>query len=301
MDASSLHTSARLGVDLGGTKVEGVVLDAHNRPVLRLRIATEAERGYEHILDRVAELAGRLRAKAPDCAGIGVGTPGAISNIDGTMKNCNTTCLNGRDLRRDLERRLGLPVAMENDANCFALAEAVAGAAQGAELVFGVIMGTGVGGGLVIHGAIRRGLQNIAGEWGHHCIDPAGPPCYCGQRGCVEAYIAGPAVARQYQALTGESLSTEAIVAHARAGHPHASEIFERFLDRFGRSLANVIDILDPDVIVLGGGLSNVDELYTRGRDCVARYVFNDQLQTPIVRHALGDSAGVIGAALLVS
>jgi fructokinase len=266
---------------------------------VRRRIATEAERGYEHILDRIAELVALLRGQTPACAAIGIGTPGAISAVDGTMKNSNTTCLNGRDLRRDLQRRLGLPVVMENDANCFALAEAIAGAGQGAELVFGVIMGTGVGGGLVIHGAIRRGLQHIAGEWGHHCIDPNGPPCYCGQRGCVEAHIAGPAVSRQYATLTGASLSMEAIVAHARAGHPHAAEVFARFLDRFGRSLANLIDILDPDVIVLGGGLSNIDELYTRGRDVVAAYVCNDQLRTPIVRHALGDSAGVIGAALL--
>ncbi len=294
-------TALRIGIDLGGTKIEGVVLDAQHRPVFRTRIATEAEGGYEHILARIARLMDTLRAKAPACTDIGIGTPGAISAVDGTMKNSNTTCLNGRDLRRDLEQRLGLTVVMENDANCFALAEAVAGAGHGAGLVFGVIMGTGVGGGLVINGAVHRGVQNIAGEWGHHCIDPNGLPCYCGHRGCVEAHISGPAVSRQYAALTGESLAMEAIVARARTGHPHAIEIFDRFLDRFGRSLANLIDILDPDVIVLGGGLSNIDELYTRGRDAVARYVFNDQLRTPIVRHALGDSAGVIGAALLVT
>ncbi|MBI4516219.1 MAG: ROK family protein [Deltaproteobacteria bacterium] len=290
----------RVGVDLGGTKIEAVVVDLHHQVIERRRITTQAERGYGHIVERIAELVAALRAHVPGCAAVGIGTPGAISAVDGTMKNSNTTCLNGRDLRGDLERRLGLAVAMENDANCFALAEAVAGAGQGAQVVFGVIMGTGVGGGIVINGQVRRGVQHIAGEWGHHCIDAGGPSCYCGRRGCVEAHIAGPAVSRQYAALTGEELAMEAIVAHARAGHPHAAEIFERFLDRFGRAVANVIDILDPDVIVLGGGLSNIDELYTRGRQAVARYVFNDELRTPIVRHALGDSAGVIGAALLV-
>ena len=290
----------RLGIDLGGTKIEGAVLDAGNQTVVRTRVATEPAGGYDHILDRVAELVNRLRAQVSGCTAVGIGTPGAISSVDGTMKNSNTTCLNGRDLRSDLERRLDLPVVMENDANCFALAEAVAGAAKGAPLVFGVILGTGVGGGLVIHGSVRRGLQNIAGEWGHHCLDPAGPPCYCGQNGCVEAHLSGPAVSRQYAAVTGERLPMEAIVAHARAGHPYAGEVFERFLDRFGRALANVIDILDPDVVVLGGGLSNIDELYTRGRAAVEAYVFNDELRTPIVRHALGDSAGVIGAALLL-
>jgi fructokinase len=292
--------AARVGIDLGGTKIEGVVLGREHRPIFRSRIATESERGYDHLLERMAQLTEELRRRAPECSRIGVGTPGAISAVDGSMKNCNTTCLNGRDLRSDLEARLGLPVVMENDANCFALAEALAGAARGAELVFGVIMGTGVGGGIVLNGAVRRGIQNIAGEWGHHCIDPEGPACYCGQRGCVEAHIAGPAVTRRYAALTGEPLPMPAVVAHARAGHPHAVEVFDRFLDRFGRAVANLIDILDPDVIVLGGGLSNIDELYTRGREAVARYVFNDELRTPIVRNQLGDSAGVIGAALLV-
>ncbi len=290
----------RLGIDLGGTKIEGVVLDGDNRPRFRTRIPTQSERGYAHILDRVGALVEQLRAEAPGCNAVGIGTPGAISRVDGTMKNSNTTCLNGRDLRRDLEQRLGLPVVMENDANCFALAEAVAGAGTGADLVFGVILGTGVGGGLVIGGKVRRGLQNIAGEWGHQGIDPQGPLCYCGQRGCVEAHIAGPALTRHFATLTGETLPAEAVVAHARAGHAHAGEVFEYFLDRFGRALANVIDILDPDVVVLGGGLSNIDELYTRGREAVQRYVFNDELRTPVVRHQLGDSAGVIGAALLL-
>jgi fructokinase len=290
----------RIGIDLGGTKIEGVVLGTDNRPLVRERIATESARGYEHILDRIASLAGGLRRAAPDCAAIGIGTPGSVSRRDGTMKNCNTTCLNGRRLPDDLAQRLGVAVRVENDANCFALAEAVAGAGQGAPLVFGVIMGTGVGGGIVHHGVLVRGPQHLAGEWGHQCIDPSGPACYCGQRGCVERFIAGPAVEQHYCEQTGEALPLPQIMARARAAEPAASEVVRRFFDRFGRALANVIDILDPDVVVLGGGLSNIDELYSHGRDAVAGYIFNDELRTPIRRNQLGDSAGVVGAALLV-
>jgi fructokinase len=290
----------RIGVDLGGTKIEGVVLDADHCPIARERIATESAHGYEHILDRIALVVERLRPSAPQCERIGIGTPGAVSSRDGTMKNSNTTCLNGRRLPDDLTRRLGMPVRIENDANCFALAEAIAGAGRGAALVFGVIMGTGVGGGIVHHGTLLRGPQHLAGEWGHHSIDPNGPACYCGQRGCVESLIAGPAVQAHYRALTGASLDMEAIVGRYRDGDAAAVAVMRRFLDRFGRALANLIDILDPDAIVLGGGLSNIDELYTLGRDAVAGYVFNDELRTPIRRHQLGDSAGVIGAALLL-
>ncbi len=290
--------SRRVGIDLGGTKIEGVVLDDDLRVVRRQRMATESARGYEHIVDRVGGLADALRADAPE-ASVGVGTPGAVSSRTGLMKNCNTVCLNGRDLPGDLARRIGVPVRVENDANCFALAEAVGGAGRGARVVFGVIIGTGVGGGLVLDGQLWSGPQRIAGEWGHHAIDPAGPQCYCGQRGCVERYLAGPAVQERYRARAGEAATMDLIVARARGGEPAARACVEEFLDRFGRALANIIAILDPDVIVLGGGLSNIDELYTDGRAAVARYVFNDELRTPIRRHALGDSAGVIGAALL--
>jgi len=289
----------RIGIDLGGTKIEGVVLGADGEPAARRRVPTDQQRGYEHIVETTARLAGELRALAPECGLIGVGTPGARSSRSGLMKNSNTTCLNERDLPADLERRIGLPVVVENDANCFALAEATSGAGRGARVVFGVIMGTGVGGGLVVDGRLWSGPQHIAGEWGHHSIDPVGPSCYCGQRGCVESVLAGPAVQRQYQARGGAALAMEAIVARARAGELRAREVFDVFLDRFGRALANVIAILDPDVIVLGGGLSNIDELYDTGRAAVARYVFNDELRTPLRRHALGDSAGVLGAALL--
>src|SRR2546422_5919989 len=288
-----------LGVDLGGTKIEGAVLDEALRPLQRVRVASGRERGYDHILDRVAEVAATLRPHAPEARLIGIGTPGSLSARGGTLKNSNTTCLNGRPVHADLERRLGLPVRLENDANCFALAEARSGAAEGHALVFGVILGTGVGSGLVIDGRVRPGPQHIAGEWGHHAIDTAGPACYCGRRGCVETLLSGPALEAAYRAAGGPALPATEIATRAAAGEATAGAVVERYLDRFGRALANLIDILDPDVVVLGGGLSNLDALYTRGRDAVARYVFNDELTTPIVPNRLGDSAGGIGAALL--
>jgi len=289
----------RIGIDLGGTKIEGVVLEADLRAVVRERIATESARGYAHIVERVAMLADRLRTHAPEVGTIGVGTPGAVSSRTGTMKNCNTTCLNGRRLREDLEAKLQLPVALENDANCFTLAETLGGAGRGGRVVFGVIMGTGVGGGVVFNGEVWSGPQHLAGEWGHHCLDPAGPPCYCGQRGCVESLISGPAVEATYRTRTGIAADLAEVITRARVGEAEARAVVERFLDHFGRAMANVIDILDPEIVVLGGGLSNIDELYTHGREAIARNVFNDELRTPIVRNQLGDSAGVIGAALL--
>lgn len=289
----------RIGIDLGGTKIEGAVLDERNEVVARRRIATESERGYEHIVERVGSMAEDLLQLAPGCPMLGIGTPGAVSQRTGRMKNCNTVCLNDRDLPGDLERRIGRPVCIENDANCFVLAEATCGAGTDGGVVFGVIMGTGVGGGIVCDGKLLRGPQRIAGEWGHHSIDPDGPDCYCGNKGCVEQYISGPAVERQYLHEMKEPATMMEIVARARSGEAAAGRVLAAFLDRFGRALANVVSILDPDVIVLGGGLSNIDELYDRGCRAVAGYVFNDELRTPIRRHALGDSAGVIGAALL--
>jgi fructokinase len=292
---------ALLGIDLGGTKIEGVVLDEGLRPLRRLRVATERERGYDHILARVAEVATALRAHAPAARAIGIGTPGSLSARDGRLKNSNTLCLNGRPLATDLEARLGMSVRLENDANCFALAEARGGAGQGHAMVFGVILGTGVGGGIVIDGRLWPGPQHIAGEWGHHAIDPAGPECYCGQRGCAETFLSGPALEAAYRAAGGAALAASGVAARAAAGEPAATAVMERYVDRFGRALANVVSILDPDVVVLGGGLSQLDVLYTRGREAVARYVFNDELRTPILPNRLGDSAGVIGAALLTA
>ncbi len=288
----------RLGIDLGGTKIEGVVLDDDLSIVARKRIPTERERGYRHILDRVAELVSELKPLVPGCDEVGIGTPGALSR-DGKLKNSNTTCLNGMPLLADLEAKLGLAVRLENDANCFALAEALVGAGRGHELVFGVILGTGVGGGIVVRGALWPGPQHIAGEWGHHALDPQGLPCYCGQRGCVETLLSGPALERAYRAAGGPAATASEVAARARAGEAVAARVLADYLAHFGRALANVISILDPSIVVLGGGLSNLDELYVEGRAEVARRVFNDELATPIVKHALGDSAGVIGAALL--
>jgi fructokinase len=291
--------AAAIGIDLGGTKIEGVVLDGSGGVVERVRVPTERERGYEHIVGRVAAVVARLRPLAP-AARIGVGTPGSLAR-DGTLKNSNTTCLNGRPLAADLAARLGAPVRLENDANCFALAEALHGAGRGHRFVFGVILGTGVGGGLVYDGRLWTGPQHVAGEWGHHAIDPAGPVCYCGRRGCVETMLSGPALEAAYRAASGQATSASDVATRAAVGDATASAVLAHYLDRFGRALANVVDILDPDVVVLGGGLSNLEVLYGPGREAVARYVFNDELATPIVRHALGDSAGVIGAALLVA
>jgi len=293
--------ACRIGIDLGGTKIEGVVLDGNGRPLARRRVPTGQQHGYEHIVETTGRLTDELRALAPGCGAVGVGTPGALSSRTGLMKNSNTACLNGRDLPGDLRRRIGLPVMVENDANCFTLAEARSGAGQGARVVFGVIMGTGCGGGLVVDGRLWSGPQRIAGEWGHHSIDPNGPACYCGQRGCVECYLAGPAVERRYAARAGSPTTMDDIVARARAGEAAARAVFDEFLDRFGRALANLITILDPDVVVLGGGLSNIDELYDQGRAAAARYVFNDELRTPIRRNRHGDSAGVLGAAFLAA
>jgi fructokinase len=290
----------RLGIDLGGTKIEGVVLAPDGAEIARTRVPTERERGYDHVVGRVVDVVSVLRAHAPGCRRIGIGTPGSLSARDGTLKNSNTTCLNGRPLHADLERALGLEVVMENDANCFALAEVQAGAARGARLAFGVILGTGVGGGIIVDGRVWTGPQHVAGEWGHHRISDDGPPCYCGARGCVETFLSGPALERAYVAAGGDAGDATTIGARATAGEPRAAAVVAAYVARFGRALANVINILDPDVIVLGGGVSNLDALYGAGIEAVRCQVFNDELRTRIVRHALGDSAGVLGAAYLV-
>lgn len=291
------------GVDLGGTKIEGAVLPAANalQPLCRLRIPTEADRGYEHIIQRVVGLIDQMTVKCgsrPER--VGFGTPGVLDPASQTLKNSSTTCYIGRPLKRDLETALGVPVELANDANCFALAEARLGAGRDARCVFGVIMGTGVGGGIVLDGNVRHGCQGIAGEWGHNVIDADGPPCYCGKHGCVETFLSGPALESYYAGICGKRRQLPDIVRR-RGTDPCATVTVARLLTYFGRSLAQVINILDPDVVVLGGGVSNVDPLYTEGLAQVADNVFNDALQTRIVRHELGDSAGVFGAAMLVS
>jgi fructokinase len=294
-----------MGVDLGGTKIEGIVLKGPRQnptTLLRKRVSTDADQGYGHIVEQVVNLVQRLgeesSLKVP--VPVGIGMPGSITR-EGLVKNSNTVCLNGTRFRSDVAKELGdRPTAFANDANCFALAEAVMGAGRGHALVFGVIMGTGVGGGIVADGAVREGLQSIAGEWGHMVLRPGSDRiCYCGQPGCVETYLAGPWVERHYRELSGDTGSLADILSRRTDGDAPAIACIDLWLDHYGRAMANLINVLDPDIVVLGGGLSNVDCLYDEGRRYVAKYLFSDELLTPIVRHTLGDSAGVFGAALL--
>jgi fructokinase len=290
----------RIGIDLGGTKIEGIVLDAQGVELYRKRIPTEQERGCAHILNRIKSLHDELTAQIQNAPHtLGIGTPGAISRRTGLLKNSNTVCLNGQPIKTDLERLLGRKIEVQNDANCFAMAEALYGAGKGKNLVFGVIMGTGCGGGIVYKGEVITGPQSIAGEWGHMSINPSGPLCYCGQRGCVETYISGGGVEARYVEQFGEKKSFVEIEAAYRRGEPRATEFMKTFFRHFGRSVANLLDIMDPDIFVIGGGVSKVQSLYTEGVAEVAKQLFSDSLETPIVENKLGDSAGVIGAALV--
>ena len=301
----------RIGVDLGGTKTEAVVVRLGEEPevLARTRIPTDRDLGYEHIVDATRALVLEVAAQAGIAPGtlppVGVGMPGSVTTRSGEprVKNSNTTCLNGRPFRADLARALAAPrISFANDANCFALAETTWGAARGARVAFGVIMGTGVGGGVVLRGddgAARawEGTQSIAGEWGHIALEPVtGEPCYCGRRGCVETFLSGPAIERAYRERTGRAARLPEI---ASALDATASALLAERMDIFGRALAAVIDVLDPDVIVIGGGVSNLGMLYDEGAAAVSRWIFNDTLETRIVKNTLGDSAGVLGAALL--
>lgn len=289
----------RIGIDLGGTKIEGVVLDASGREIIRKRIATEREHGYAHILNRIKSVHDELAAAVSGPTTFGIGTPGALSPRTGLLKNSNTVCMNGQPVKDDLEKLLGRKIEIQNDANCFAMAEALLGAGKGKKLVFGVIMGTGCGGGIVYKGEVFTGAQAIAGEWGHMSIDPQGPVCYCGKAGCVETFISGGGLENRYAEQHGTRRPLKEIERDYFAGEPAAVAFMQQFFDRFGRALANLIDVLDPDIVVIGGGVSNMDALYTEGVAAVRRYVFTDELETPIVKHQLGDSAGVLGAALV--
>ncbi len=299
----------RVGVDLGGTKTEAVVVrlggDAPE-VVARRRIPTARDLGYEHIVLQTCALVRDVASDAgvADLPPVGVGMPGSRTR-DGRVKNSNTTCLNGMPFEADVVRALGREVTFANDANCFALAEATWGASRGARVSFGVILGTGVGGGVVLEGPAGRpraweGAQGIAGEWGHVTLEPRdGPPCYCGRRGCVETYLSGPAIERAYEERSGARLGLPEIAVAATRGDDVARALLDERVEVFGRALATVLDVLDPDVVVLGGGVSNLDVFYERGAAAVARWTFTDVLATKIVKHALGDSAGVLGAALL--
>ncbi len=293
-----------LGIDLGGTKIELIALDDQGRERLRRRVATP-QGDYDATIEAVAGLVEAAERELGPAASLGIGTPGAISPATGRMKNSNSVCLNGQPLQRDLEARLARVIAIANDANCFALSEAADGAAAGAGVVFGVIVGTGCGAGIVVAGQALVGCNAIAGEWGHNPLpwpeagELPGPACYCGRSGCLETWLSGPGLARDHALATGESRTPPAIVAGATAGDAACSATLARYEARLARGLAHVINILDPDVIVLGGGLSNVARLYERVPALWARYVFSDAVATRLVPPRHGDSSGVRGAAWL--
>jgi predicted NBD/HSP70 family sugar kinase len=296
------------GIDLGGTKIEGVILESreHPRPLHRLRVPTEAHLGYTHILSQLQRLTALLEEESGlKPKRLGIGHPGTLDPRTGQVKNANTTALNGRPFNKDLEALLGIPVRLANDANCFAAAEALAGAVPNvlpdAEVVFGIIMGTGVGGGWVIHGKVINGRQGIGGEWGHNFLDESGGPCYCGRTGCVETVISGPALQKFYALQTGQNLPLHDIVLRAQAAtDPAAVATMDRLIHFFGKAVAVVINIMDPDAIVIGGGVGNIDRLYTDGVAEARKYLFNTRIDTVFLKPVLGDSAGVFGAALLL-
>jgi fructokinase len=295
------------GIDLGGTKIEGVILESIDNPtpLVRTRIDTEASQGYEHIIGQIARLVATMEEQSGlKPAAIGIGTPGVLDPTLQTMKNCNTVVLNGMPLQKDLEKNLQLRIELANDANCFALAEThwgvVKTSAPNARMVFGVIMGTGVGGGIVMDGKIWGGRHGIGGEWGHNFLDESGGPCYCGKAGCVETVISGPGTERYYEKLTGQRLRLKEIVTrHKEGSDPAATATIERLCHFFGKGISVITNLLDPDVLVIGGGVGNIDALYTEGLAQLGKFIFNNRVEVPLLKPSLGDSAGVFGAAAL--
>ena len=288
----------RIGIDLGGTKIEAIIIDDQFQVIDRKRIPTLRDEGYDAIINRIIDLSKEMIGIGDIDGPIGICTPGTIEATTGLLKNSNTVCLIGKPIQKDMEDALGIPVLMENDANCFALAEATIGAAKKYDVVFGVILGTGCGAGIVMNKKIHRGANAIAGEWGHHTLYPDGRSCYCGNHGCTESYISGTALESEWKELTGEFATvTDVIDNKMYEAHPQWKE---NFMMNFGRALSNVIDILDPDAIVLGGGLSKVDLLYTEGMQAVYKESFSEVVRTPIIKNKLGDSGGVFGAAMIM-
>lgn len=294
----------RIGIDLGGTKIELVVLGAGGRILRRERVPTPRGQ-YDATLRAMADLVERAEKDQQRRCTVGVAIPGAIAASTGLVKNANSTALIGHPLDTDLAGLLGRPVRVANDANCMALSEATDGAAAGADVVFGIIAGTGVGGGVCVGGRVIAGANRIAGEWGHnplpvHTADELpGPPCYCGKTGCIEAWLSGPALAAQYEARSGKALRGTEIAAAAEAGDATARDIMELFFDRFARAVATLVNILDPDAIVMGGGLSNIDALYRELPERARRYAFTPEGPIRILKNVHGDSSGVRGAAWL--
>ena len=287
----------KIGIDLGGTKIEGILTDENYQNITRKRIPTNQDDGYNSILRSIKNLVLELAQESNEKTSIGICTPGALSLNSGLIKNSNTQCLIGQVLQNDLKNILHHEVSIENDANCFALSEASLGAGKNSYLVFGIIMGTGVGGGIIIDGKIHHGRTNIAGEWGHHCLHSDGNTCYCGNKGCVETYISGPALEKTWLELSNLNQKLPDILQSSN--NPNFLSWKKMFLDNFALALANVIDILDPDMIILGGGLSNIDFLYDEGKNLVYQNVFSYIIDTPIVKNELGDSAGVFGACII--
>ena len=296
--------SYRIGIDLGGTKIEGAALDRHGHVRTRRRVATPAA-NYRATIAAVAAIVAQIEGELGVRAPVGVGIPGAVSPQTGLVKNANSTWLIGQPLQADLETALGRPVRLANDANCFALSEAVDGAAARAASVFGVILGTGVGGGLALDGRIVVGANAIAGEWGHNPLpwprpdELPGPDCYCGRRGCVETFLSGPAVAADHRRHRGAALDARAIAAAAADGDPLCRATIERYCERLARGLAHVVNIVDPEAIVLGGGLSSIAALYQRVPQLWMRYIFSDRAVTRLLPPVHGDASGVRGAAWL--
>ncbi|MDQ2858848.1 MAG: ROK family protein [Candidatus Eremiobacteraeota bacterium] len=294
----------RIGVDLGGTKIEIAAFDDAGRTLVRRRVPTPAS-DYERIIGTIRELVVAAEAEIGERASVGIGTPGAVSRATGLIKNANSTVLIGKPLERDLTAALGREIRLANDANCFALSEAVDGAGAGLPCVFGVILGTGVGGGIVFDARPLSGHNAIAGEWGHNPLpwpqadELPGRVCYCGKRGCIETFLSGPAFARDHVARNGGALDAPTIAHEAAAGDVAAGFSLERYIDRLARALACVINLLDPDAIVLGGGVSNVAGLAERASQRLRDYVFSDVVSTPVRRAVHGDSSGVRGAAWL--
>ncbi len=294
----------RIGVDLGGTKIEAAALERDGRVLARHRVPTPAN-DYAAILAAVRDLVTGIEAATGRRGTVGVGMPGALSPATGLVKNANSLCLNNRAFDRDLTAALGRPVRFANDANCFALSEAVDGAAAGAAIVFGVILGTGVGGGIVAHGRLLTGINAIAGEWGHSPLpwpgdaERPGPPCYCGKRGCIESFLSGPGLAFDHRQATGETADAASIAERTASGDPGAEASLARYEDRLARSLATVMNLLDPDVIVLGGGVGQIARLYDRVPRLWDNYVFSDHIATRLVPPRHGDASGARGAAWL--
>lgn len=301
---SMTNSEIRIGIDLGGTKIEALAIDGDGRELVRHRVDTP-QGDYDATVASMAALVQRIEREIGRTATVGAGIPGCISHVTGVVKNANSTWLNGKPLDKDLCRAMDREVRVANDANCLAISEATDGAAAGKRLVFGVILGTGCGGGIAINGQVHNGPNSIAGEWGHNPLpwmspeELPGPACYCGKRGCLETWISGTGVSQDHKRVTGRELTTREIVAASEAGDPDAVATVNRFEDRLARGLAHVIDLLDPDVLVFGGGLSKVQQLYRNLPKILPRYVFGREVATPIVQAKFGDSSGVRGAAWL--